>query len=423
MSDLSPSLLRNLASLRWFAVVGQSITVLLAIHVFGMPIDARMLWPAIAVLLLFNIWAAGYAARVQRVAQWQVLAQVAVDVAVLAWLIGWSGGAMNPFTSLFLLPIALAAVALPPRWVVATALLCGAGYGLSVAFGQPLPHVHGAFGTALDLHLWGMAVNFVISALLVTLFLTRLARGLRKRETELARLREQFAHNQGIVALATHAASVAHELNTPLGALTLLVEEQLDQQRVGETARREDLQTMAMLVNDCRDRVRELARPASGAIDGSTLTESIDRIVERWQLLRPSITLTRSGVIEDRPGALLDPGIGHLLQALLNNAADASEAAGDVRVSLAVQTIDRALCGEVRDYGRGVDADRPLLPRRLFDSSKTEGLGVGLALSHATVERLHGSLTIGDALDGGTRVSFKLPLVDKPTVADAEHAR
>ena len=410
MSDLSPSLLRNLATLRWFAVVGQSITVVLAIDLLGMPIDARMLWPAIGLLFVFNVWASWYAAHVSRFEAWQVLAQIAVDVIILAWLIGWSGGAMNPFTSLFLLPIAMVAIALPPRWVIATAILCGMGYGLSTALGQPLPHMHGAFGTALDLHLWGMAVNFIISAILVTLFLTRLARGLRERETELARLREQFARREGIVALATHAASVAHELNTPLGALTLLLEDQLDRQRLGEAPQYDDWQTMATLVNACRDRVRELALPASGAIEGSTLSECIDRIVERWQLLRPTIVLERSGVVEDCPGVVLDPGIGHLLQALLNNAADASEAADQSRVCLHIRTNESALCGEVRDFGHGFDADKPVLPRRLFDSSKPEGLGVGLALSHATVERLNGDLSIQNATGGGTRVSFRLPL-------------
>ena len=214
----------------------------------------------------------------------------------------------------------------------------------------------------------------------------------------------------GEIALATHAASVAHELNTPLGALTLLLEDQLDRQRLGETPQYEDWQTMATLVNACRDRVRELALPASGAMEGSTLTECIDRVVERWQLLRPTIALERSGVVEDYPGVSLDPGIGHLLQALLNNAADASEAADESRVSLHIRTNERVLCGDVRDFGRGFDADKPLLPRRLFDSSKPEGLGVGLALSHATVERLNGDLSIRNAVGGGTRVSFRLPL-------------
>ena len=60
-----------------------------------------------------------------------------------------------------------------------------------------------------------------------------------------------------------------------------------------------------------------------------------------------------------------------------------------------------ALRGEVRDYGRGFDPDRTLLPATsLFNSGKPGGLGVGLALSHATVEQLGGEMTMTAAEDG-----------------------
>ena len=58
----------------------------------------------------------------------------------------------------------------------------------------------------------------------VLVFSTRMAADLRARERELARLRERFTRNEGIVALATHAA-MAHELNTPLATMTLLADE------------------------------------------------------------------------------------------------------------------------------------------------------------------------------------------------------
>jgi two-component system sensor histidine kinase RegB len=337
-----------------------------------------------------------------------VVAQLTVDVAVLAWLIAWSGGAMNPFTSLFLLPVALVAVALPMRWVVWMALICATAYGISAAFGKPLEHIHSAFGTTFDLHLWGMAINFILSAFVVTFFLTRLASALRDREEDIARLREQFARNEGIVTLAVHAASVAHELNTPLGTLTLLVEEQLDKQRLGEQAERDELQTMANLVDLCRDRVRELAAPADAPPERLTVGETVDLVVERWRLLRPSIALSRSGALGRAADAILDPGIGHLLQALLNNAADASEDAGIQKVDLRIDADLQAMKGEVRDYGYGFRGTGRT--GMLYNTTKPEGLGVGLALSHATIDRLGGALSIHEAVGGGIAVRFEVPL-------------
>ena len=45
----------------------------------------------------------------------------------------------------------------------------------------------------------------------------------------------------------------------------------------------------------------------------------------------------------------------------------------------------------------------------LFRSGKPGGLGVGLALSHATVERLGGDMTMTAAEGGGVRIQFQLP--------------
>jgi two-component system sensor histidine kinase RegB len=411
MNDLSPGLLHTLAVLRWWAVAGQTLTVALVVHVWGLPLAAAPLWGGVAVLAAFNVWATHRAGRVGDSGPGEVLAHVAVDVAVLAWMIGWSGGAMNPFASLFLLPIAFVAVALPTPWVGATVALCGAGYALSAAFGRPLPHAHGFFGDTLDLHLAGMAVTFALSAAVVVYFLTHLAAALRQREQELARLREQFARNEGIVALATHAASVAHELNTPLGSLTLMLEDQLADAPPG-SAQRDDVLLMATLVNACRDRVRELAAPADrAAVDVRPLADQLETVVERWRLLRPTVQLVRSGVVGD--GGIVDAGFGHLLQALLNNAADASARMASTQVDLHLESAASQLSGAVRDYGPGFETAEPLLPGTLFRTTKPDGMGVGLALSHATIERLGGELSMEAADGGGVVVRFRLPLKEQ----------
>jgi len=204
---------------------------------------------------------------------------------------------------------------------------------------------------------------------------------------------------------------VAHELNTPLGTLTLMIEDAIADAPAG-SERRADAELMSTLVDECRDRVRQLARPADGlpSAQPRRLRDALDQLVERWQLLRPTVVLARSG---DLPDALVvdwDAGVGHLLQALLNNAADASQSAGCAQVDLALLWNEGRLRGSVRDFGTGLEVAGLGLPGRLFQSSKPDGLGLGLALSHATVERLGGTLTLDGADGGGVCVRFELPL-------------
>ena len=394
----SPSFLRTLCNLRWVAIIGQAVTVLVATEWMHIPLPHVPLWAGIGVLAAFNVYATWRSRLRNTDAPYVAFLHMLVDVAVLSWLLAWSGGITNPFSPMFLLLNVVAALALPLRWVMATAAASLLGYVLMAWFGHPLPELHNT-----KLHLWGMAVNFVLSVGVVLFFSTRLVSALRGRERELAMLRERFARNEGIVALATHAAAVAHELNTPLGTMTLLSEE--IRELSDDEDIREDARTMRELIDLCRDRVRELAASAEMGFRAGV---DLDRVIHRWQLVRPTIDLERQDTLP--PQLRVEPSIGHLLQALLNNAADASTQAGSQRVFLRLRLDGSELVGEVQDEGNGFHETLPFESDTLFRSSKPEGMGVGLALSHATVERLGGSLTMRTVQPRGVCVKFRLPV-------------
>ncbi|HBZ45818.1 MAG TPA: sensor histidine kinase, partial [Stenotrophomonas sp.] len=263
MTGTDAPFLRTLCSLRWLAVAGQAATILVASWVLGLELPQLPLWSGVLVLILFNLYAQLRVLDADT-APLTAFCHILVDVAVLTWMVGWSGGVGNPFGSLFLILIALAALALPVRWTLAVAAACLIGYAVSGIFGKPLPH---GYFTAMDLHQWGVVANFLLSAAVVLAFATRLAMALRRREHELALLRERFARNEGIVALATHAASVAHELNTPLATMTLLADDIADQTDNPEV--RDDVDTLRELLVQCRERVLALARPAAGQARGN----------------------------------------------------------------------------------------------------------------------------------------------------------
>jgi two-component system sensor histidine kinase RegB len=403
----SLSFLRLLCNLRWAGIAGQVLTVLLVTRAMSVPLPVVPLWAAIAALAVFNVFATLRSRRSLEVSDLEIVLHLLVDIGVLAWLVAWSGGMENPFSSLFLLPIALSTLALPTHLVWSVAAACATGYAASALFGRELEHVHSALGDAFGLHKLGMLANFAVSAIVILFFFTRMAAAWRQSEREVARLREQFARNEGIIALATHAAAVAHELNTPLGTMTFMVDDLI--REGGSPVLREDYLALKALLEVCRDRVRELAAPAHAGKGGGgrTTTVDLEGVIERWRLVRPAVELTRSGSITGFESA--DPAVGHLLQALLNNAADAGEGAGTPRVDLHLHSDSSGLRGEIRDYGVGFEQAKPLLPATLFQTSKADGLGIGLVLSHATVERLGGKLTMQATEGHGVRVEFWLP--------------
>jgi two-component system sensor histidine kinase RegB len=401
----SRAFLRLLCHLRWWAVGGQAVTILFVTGVMRLVLPVAPLWAGAATLALFNVFATWRSGLTKEPSATEVFLHLVADILVLTWMILWSGGIENPFASLFLLPIALSTFALPSRWVWAVSVVSALAYVVVALQGQSLPHWHGASGDAFNLHKIGMAVNFAVSAGVILIFLGRAASAWRLREHELATLREKFARNEGIVALATHAASVAHELNTPLATMTLLADELAEQLPGG--GQHQEISLMRSLIGQCRDRVKALAYPASDPLHDQAV--QLEDVIGRWQLVRPTVELVRAGRLEDC--GRVDAAIGHLLLALLNNAADASEQAGGSTVELRLERNNGTLIGQVRDYGVGFDEAVPQLPGVLFRTNKPGGLGIGLALSHATVERLGGELSMEGTTEGrGVRVTFRLPV-------------
>src|SRR6185312_2817960 len=172
----SLSFLRLLYNLRWLAVVCQALTVAVVVGPMHIPLQATPLWMGIAALALFNLYVTSRirANSVDSVSDGEVCVHILVDIAALTWMVAFSGAMENPFASLFLIPIAVAILALPLRLMSLTALASGAGYFISTLFGRELPPVAGLLGGTFGLHKLGMLANFVVSAAVILFFFTRM---------------------------------------------------------------------------------------------------------------------------------------------------------------------------------------------------------------------------------------------------------
>jgi two-component system sensor histidine kinase RegB len=342
--------------------------------------------------------------RLARVGAAEVLAHVAVDLVVLTWLLYWSGGPANPFVSLYLLPIALVAFALPPRAVLAVALAAAGGYTLLMLRHVPIPHHHGD-AAFFDLHLVGMWVNFLLTAALVTTFATRLAALIAAQRQALARAREQALRNEGILAVATQAAATAHALNTPLSTMAVVLSD-LVEAHAGDADLGADLRTLRAQVDACRDAVRRLAVDAEpAALAPMPLDALVRRALDRLQVLRPDARPEVAGL--DALGdvrVIDDARLEHLLLNLLNNAFDASLAAGRSGATLCVEVRDERVQITVGDRGPGLSE----LPSD-FTTGKVGGLGLGLTLARLIVEHFDGRISTHAGQDAG-QVRVSMPL-------------
>ncbi len=419
--NLGPrALTGTLAWLRLTAIAGQSIAVLVVAFGLHLAIPVHALFAGIAVLSAFAALAFWRLRRPWPLSEAEAIAHIAADMLVLGYLLYLTGGASNPFVTLLLVPIALAAAALSRPGIGIVATLSGLAYLLLLRWYLPLPQLHADNYSDFHLLVAGMAVNFAIAALMLGVFIARLAAALRTEQVEVQRVRERALRDEGILAIATQAAGAAHELNTPLSTMRTLLTE-LGREHAAEPQLAEDLDLLGGQIERCRGILREMVAVGKAQLsqspEATALGTFVQSCLEQFRLLRPeadvqlamnpALTATRLRV---------PPGLRHALVNLLNNAAEASALNDSHDIALTLGVDAGWLQIAVRDHGPGF-ADTPAALGQLGVSGKQSGLGLGLALAEATAERLNGELAAGNAAGGGAEIRLRLPLAiigDRP---------
>lgn len=400
-------LLLRLFWMRCIATLAQALLV--AGAGFGMQLTLPLL-PLGAVLsgmLLFNaltLWRMRLAYPVREV---ELFFQLFVDVSALSALLYFTGGATNPFVSFYLPALAVAAAILTPRYVFALALYSFAAYSALSYLYQPL-HIHDQ-DQAMAYHLSGMWVNFLMSAALITWFVTRMSATVRARDAQLAQAREQQLQDERIVALGTQAASAAHEMSTPLATVAVIAGElRIEAGRNNALIMyRDDLAIVEEQIAVCKTALDRMSMEVqSQQAEVATLVRLGDwlrHFVDAWRLRHPAISIRLSlppEVLPIKDAQLL----GQILQTLLDNAAQAVVEGGKIEVTLSVQ--QNAAMIRVVDDGPGIAAD--LLKRLGYEPvrSSTGGKGIGLMLAFATARQIGAKLMLSSAPGRGVSATL-----------------
>lgn len=401
-----------LMQLRWFAVGGQVVTIGLVPFAFGIALPLTQMAAVILFLVGLNIVSLLRQRNRSAITNTELFLELLLDVAALTVQLYLSGGASNPFISLFLLQVILGAVLLEAwsTWTL-VAVTSGCFIGLTFSYREiAFPHRHDV--DFLNLHIQGMFICFLLAACLLVLFITRINRNLRARDAHLARLRQQSAEEDHIVRMGLLASGAAHELGTPLATLSVILN---DWQRMPALAAEPDI------VQDIADMQSQLARCktivtgillSSGQARGegtvrTTMRAFVDGVVEEWRGSRSPPRLDYDNRFGADTPIVSDTALKQIIVNLLDNALEASPSW--VGVTLGRHT-DSVIIS-VSDAGGGFDETMLAEIGKPYRSSKNRpGGGLGLFLVVNVARKLGGSVSAANRPAGGAVVDLTLPI-------------
>lgn len=235
--------------------------------------------------------------------------------------------------------------------------------------------------------------------------------------SRLHQLHAELAAQQRLASMGQMAASLAHQLRTPLATAMLYA----------ANLRREGLPAVdqARFADKVLDRLRALeglvqnmldfVRGSGGAREGCCAVTELMRELESIALPQCETRGVKLACHVDGDPSILSSGerktvLGGLVS-LVENAIAFSPSGGTVRVTAHLQ--DGEWTWVFEDQGGGVPAD---LRERVFDpffSARPGGTGLGLAIVKRLADELGGAVTVGECDGGGARFVLRLPVVVK----------
>ncbi len=360
----------------------------------------------------------------------ELLGHLMIDVGLLVFLLSFTGGISNPLISYLLVLLAVSATLLPRYMVVGFATGSIALYTLflllDLSSGQEMSMGGSGQQMTFQLHLVGMWVIFVVSAALITVFITRMAEGIRARELNLAEAREAALRSEQLIAIGTLAAGTAHALGTPLSTMSVLLSE-LDSLAIENLAAcevKEDISTLRQQVTRCRNSLTQLTRyyHKDDSSFGKPLAVSAFIADIRGYLtnVHPQSNIKFEYQLTEEKQINSDPSIKHAIINIIENGIKAARS--EVCVTVGTGTSEAARAGIVIV----ITDDGPGIPQEVMDnlgepfiSVRNQGMGLGLYLANASIQRLGGSIEMHNRSEGGALTRVVLPL--EQTTAQSEH--
>ncbi|RWC85849.1 MAG: ActS/PrrB/RegB family redox-sensitive histidine kinase [Mesorhizobium sp.] len=382
--------LNTLIRLRWLAIVGQSLTVLVVAYGLKFPLPVSLCFALIACSAWMNLFLAFRFPAAHRLTPFAAFGILIFDSLQLAGLLYMTGGLTNPFSLLMTVPVVISATSLPLRLTAILGGLVMIAATLLVFRHLPLPWHEDAPLAMPFVYVAGMWMAVLSSIAFTAMYAFRVAAEARLLANALAATELVLQREQHLSALDGLAAAAAHELGTPLATITLVAKE-MEKALGTDPKYGEDVKLLRSQSERCREilkRLTSLSSEGEAHLSRLPLTSLVEEVTAPHRDFGISIKLRPGDRTGPEPVGRRNPGVIYGLGNLVENAVDFARNSVTVRWSW-----DEAMVSfSITDDGPGFPPEiidrigEPYMSTRQ-GTEAGGGLGLGLFIAKTLLER------------------------------------
>ena len=409
--------LRILIAIRWVAVIGQALTILIGHFLLGLDLPLGLALTVVGASVLVNFGLSGRARA--RLTDRDAALFLGYDLLQLGLLLFLTGGLENPFSILMIAPIAVAGMILSRRSIIALSLLGIAQISGLALFHLPLPW-NGAPPALPATYMFGLWIALVLSMSFIAAYVWIVVDEARRMRDAVAETQLALAREQQISAVGALAAAAAHELGSPLGTIAVIAKE-LARELPPDSPHAEDA---ALLVSQSERCARILAALSHhpGSVGGSGAPPPslpISALAEAAGLphhldgIHVIYATTSNDDTSAEPLVPHTPEIMHGLGNLIQNAIQFARQ----EVTVSIHWDDWTILVDIGDDGPGFPPQllgrvgQPYISGRDVSSrggasgkGGTPHMGLGIFIAQSLLERTGARLEFGNLEEGGAQV-------------------
>ena len=390
--------LRTLVLVRWFAIAGQVLALVIGQQLYGLKLALGPCAIAIGLSVLTNLLAVVIFPDNRRLSEAETVLTLLFDTLQLSLLLAFTGGLNNPFALLILAPVTIAATVLPSR---STLLLASCAVGMVTIVGLvhiPLRTENNNLLEMPVVFVFGFWVAIVTGIIFISIYTRRVTAEMTSMSEALLATQMALAREQKLTDLGGVVAATAHELGTPLATIKLVSAELME-----ELQDAKDLHSDAQLIHEqaerCGDILRSMGRAGKDDLHlritpwSALVREAAEPHLDRGK----NVKFVFSQNLEfdmDQPKTLRKPEVIHGLRNLIQNAVDFAQ----LEVSIDIGWSEAEIFVTISDDGSGFAPQvinrigDPFMRRKKHDAQSSarpgyDGMGLGLFIAKTLLER------------------------------------
>ena len=401
----------TLTILRYIAIFGQFIAVNIVYYYLKLDFPINESYLIIFIGFLTNLFLQ-FRIKVNQLKDTYASFFLLYDLFQLSILLYLTGGILNPFSILLIIPAIVSSTFLSMGTTIILGVITSFMLFLLSYLHLPLPGMNTNIFNVPHFYKLGILISIFIGLIFLSYFGIRFSGETKKRSEALNKLEEVIAKEYELESLGGQAAAAAHSLGTPLATISVVAKEL--KKEIGDNKEiSKDIDLLISQIKRCSEILKQISKEQikeDNFLSSIKLEDLLEEIIDSFKETSSKEIKLFSDNDENKINIQRSPEIIYGLRNFIGNAVKFSKS----EVKIELKSNKNIISIEINDDGPGFPDDiinkigEPYIKSKSKELSSNSGLGLGTFLGKTLLERQNAKLSfIKNSNLGGASVTIK----------------